>query len=92
MKTGFGLPRRDILGGGGDGGQVLVWILTPTGLTTPNSVHIWMDDRIFEDTWIWTEEVMQYKFPLTTHGLTLPGVTYRWDDTKQFKDSLIWTD
>ena len=49
----FGFPRRIILNG--EDGKVYVWVLTPTGVTTPNSIHIWMDNKIFGDTLIWTD-------------------------------------
>lgn len=88
----FGFPRKDALKGGEDGSKIAVWILTPTGTTTPNSVHIWMDDKIWNDLWIWTEEAVSYMFPLTKYGTVPLNTIMRWDDTKQFLDNLIWTE
>lgn len=92
MKRGFRFPDSNILTGGGYNSQIAAWILTSTGTTTPNSVHIWMDDKIWEDDWIWTEEAVEYLFPLTRYGDTPFNTILRWDDTKLWKDNLIWTD
>jgi len=86
----FGFPRRNILAG--EDGRISVWILTPTGTTTPNSVHVWMDDKVWNDLYIWTEESMVYRFPLTHHGETFSGISYYWDDNILWNDSLMWTD
>lgn len=89
---GYRFPKRDILNGGVDGNRVLVWILTPDGTTTPNSVHVWMDDRIWEDTWIWTEETVSIAFPLTKYGITVINTDYQWDDSSMWHDEKHWTE
>jgi hypothetical protein len=85
-----GIPKGRIYAG--EDSKVMVWILTPTGTTTPNSIHVWMDDKIWEDTWIWTEEPVAYRMPLTRYGVPVTGTIYRWDDTQLWKDNLVWTE
>ena len=91
---GYRFPRKVIINGNGVGedGKVLVWILTPTGATTPNSVHVWKDDAIWHDEWIWTEEVVSYLFPLTRYGTVPLNTTMRWNDTKIWNDGKYWTE
>ena len=62
MKKGFRFPDTNILNGGGDNRQVTVWVLTPTGTTTTNSVHKWdqgnpskEEELQWNDDWYWTE-------------------------------------
>jgi hypothetical protein len=90
-RRGFNFPRRRILAG--EDGYVLVWILTPTGLTTPNSTHVWKDEAIWNDTYIWTEEALIQMNPLTKSGTPVIGRDYIWIDYGViWRDNTIWTE
>lgn len=90
MPKGYRFPRTRVLAG--EDGFVSVWILTPTGNTSPNAIHVWMDDKIWIDDWIWTEEPAIEIFPLTRYGIAASGREYVWNDSKYWRDAYIWTE
>jgi len=60
MARGFRLPRGIILPG--KDGVVNYWVLTPTGVSTLNSLHTWdkgnpdnEETLKWNDDWYWTE-------------------------------------
>ena len=62
MKKGYKFPDTNILTGGGDRGRIAVWVLTPSGISTPNSIHTWDQGKPlnemelqWNDDWYWTE-------------------------------------
>ena len=62
MKKGYKFPDTNILTGCGDRGRVAVWVLTPSGISTPNSVHAWdqgnplnEEELQWQEDWYWTE-------------------------------------